>query len=67
MKIVEILATLGTIAGYFAISLGILKIGFVLSAFSQILWLVWAYDCNARGIMVVNACLLLSSVNGMLR
>jgi hypothetical protein len=67
MEPVELLATIGTILGYFLVTTGILGVGFTISAISQVLWLVWAGRKEAWGIIVVNACLLLSSLNGIWR
>lgn len=66
MKTIEILATILTIAGFASISAGALLIGFILSLGANILWLVWASDAKAYGIITVNACLLLSSINGII-
>jgi hypothetical protein len=66
MDTTEIVATVLTIAGFFLISEGILGFGFTLSFAANVLWIVWGHSKNARGIMVVNACLLLSSANGIM-
>jgi hypothetical protein len=66
MKVIELLATFLTIAGFFSISEGWFAAGFATSLAANVLWLAWAYEKQAWGIMVVNACLAVSSVNGLL-
>lgn len=65
MRAVEVVATILTILGFFLISERVYIVGFTLSLFSNILWLLWAYDKKAWGIIVVNACLAVSSLNGI--
>ena len=65
MKTVEVLATILTIAGFFMLSEG-MPLGFAISLMSNVLWLCWGYDAKAWGILVVNSCLALSAVNGIL-
>lgn len=64
MKAVELLATVLTIAGFFLLSEKVGFLGFVVSIISNILWIVWGLDTNARGIIIVNAFLLLCGING---
>jgi len=67
-KTIEILATFLTIAGFFILSLSpeFRFYGFLLSFVSNILWILWGSDQKAFGIITVNSCLLLSSINGIL-
>lgn len=64
MKAVELLATVLTIAGFFLLSEKVVFLGFVVSIISNILWIVWGLGTNARGIIIVNAFLLLCGING---
>ena len=66
MNITEILATLFTVIGFYLISENILIIGFSISLASNVLWLIWSADNNARGIFLVNSLLAFSSTNGLL-
>ncbi len=66
MKIAETLATIGTIIGFYLISENVLLAGFAISLTSNILWIIWSVDADARGILVVNCLLAFSSVNGIL-
>lgn len=67
-KTIEIFATILTIAGFFILSLSpeFRFYGFLLSLASNILWIVWGSDQKAFGIITVNSCLLLSSINGII-
>lgn len=65
MRSIEILATIMTIVGFFLLSEKVFVVGFTVSLFSNVLWLVWGADQKAWGIVTVNACLALSSINGI--
>lgn len=66
MKFIEALATILTIAGFFMLSEGMLVAGFATSFAANILWIMWAYNGRAWGILVVNSALIVSSTNGLL-
>jgi hypothetical protein len=66
MKIIETLATILTIIGFFMLSENVLLVGFATSLAANVLWLAWSYESKAWGIMVVNSALAVSSVNGIL-
>ncbi len=66
MKIIETFATILTIVGFFLLSEHFMLAGFATSLAANVLWLAWAYETKAYGILVVNAALAVSSVNGML-
>lgn len=66
MKIIEILATLFTITGFYLISENMLLTGFSISLMANIFWLVWSTDNDAKGIFLVNSLLAISAVNGLL-
>lgn len=66
MRAIETLATIFTVVGFFLISEKILLAGFATSLAANVLWLAWGYESKAWGIMIVNAALAVSSVNGLL-
>ena len=66
-KIIELLATVGTVLGFFLVSAQILLVGFTISFTSQILWIIWARKAKAVGIIAVNCLLLISSANGIMQ
>jgi hypothetical protein len=68
MGTAEILATIGTILGYFLVTEGVLGFGFAISALAQIAWIVWALSGQSKawGIVIVNCCLLVASINGLM-
>lgn len=66
MRAIEVLATILTIVGFFLLSEKVYIVGFTISLFSNMLWLLWGYEKKAWGIIVVNACLAVSSINGII-
>lgn len=66
MKMVELLATILTIAGFFMLSEHLYIPGFTTSIVANLLWLAWGYDSKAYGIIAVNGCLLISGINGLI-
>ena len=66
MKIAETLATIFTILGFYLISDGVFLIGFSISLVANILWMVWASDSGAKGILIVNSLLAFSALNGII-
>jgi hypothetical protein len=62
----EFTATVLTIISYCLISENILIAGFFLGVVSEAFWIIWAnMQPRVWGIIIVNACLLLASVNGL--
>ena len=66
MKLAETLATIFTILGFYLISDGVFLVGFSISLVANILWMIWAADSAARGILIVNALLAFSAMNGII-
>lgn len=65
-KAVEVLATVTTIIGFYLLSEHLMVPGFLISLSANALWLVWGFFNKANGIMIVNACLAVSSINGII-
>ena len=64
---IEIAATVLTILGFFLVSTGQLTtVGFTISACANVLWIIWGKQAGSAGIITVNACLLLASINGII-
>lgn len=63
-KIIESLATIGTLVGLYLISEGNAN-GFTVGGISNILWMAYANEEKQTGIMIVNAILLLINLNGL--
>jgi nicotinamide riboside transporter PnuC len=64
MKILEAIATLATIISLYFLSEGV-QHGFTIGLFSNILWMFWAHEKNAFGILITNALLLIINLNGL--
>lgn len=64
MKILEFIATVGTLIGLYYISEGNIQ-GFTISMLSNIAWLAWAYHTNANGVLLVNAIMIFLNLNGL--
>lgn len=66
MKTLEFTATICTVLGFYLISQNILLWGFVISLMANVFWICWASRLPARGILVVNALLAFSAINGIM-
>ena len=66
MRATETLATLFTLLGFYLISDSVFLVGFSLALVGNILWGLWATGSGARGILIVNAIMAFSSLNGII-
>lgn len=64
MKIIELIATCLTVLSLYLLSEGN-ALGFTIGAFSGIVWLYWAHEKNAIGLMATNVILIFLNLNGL--
>ena len=64
MKIIEITATILTIASLWLLSENNSQ-GFIVGMFSNLLWIYWAHEEDANGILLVNGILIFLNLNGL--
>lgn len=64
LKILELCATIGTVAGFWMVSEN-MALGFGVSLLSNVSWLAWAYYKKAPGIAVTNVFLMGAALNGL--
>ena len=64
IRFAEVAATIGTILALYMLSEGNSQ-GFSVGLISNILWMFWAHEKNAGGILAVNAIMLFINLNGL--
>ena len=63
-KLIELLATVGTILGLYLLSEGNIS-GFTIGMLSNILWLYIGHEKDMYGLMLTNAILIFINLNGL--
>jgi len=65
MKMIETLATIGTIASVAFFNLHYPVEGAIIGGMANILWLYWSHDGDHKGIFIVNIIMLILNAGGL--
>ena len=65
LKMIELLATIGTLIGYFLITKDIYILGLTIGLFSNIIWLYIGHERNMLGLMITNFFFIIINLNGL--